>query len=65
MNIKLDLNTVLTTAVLALTGWIFTTLQSVDKKMILVEYQVQQMGEQTFHEDCPYCNHALHGKLNK
>jgi transposase-like protein len=57
MNLKLDLNTVLTTAVLALTGWIFTTLQSVDKKMVLVEYQVEQIGKQTYHEDCPFCNH--------
>lgn len=65
MQVKLDLNTCLTAAVLGLSSWIFTTVQSVDKSMTLIEYRVEEMAGQTFHKDCAFCNHALHGQLEE
>lgn len=63
MAVKLDINTILTTAVLGLVGWIFTTVQAVDKNLNLVMYQVDEFSDQAFHRDCPFCNHHLHGSI--
>lgn len=63
MNLKLDINTLLTTCVLALATWIFTTVQRVDKTISVMEFRLNEMSNQTFHQDCPYCNHALHAAI--
>jgi hypothetical protein len=45
--------------------WIFTTVQRVDKQIALAGYRVDALAAQTFDPDCPYCNHALHGQINR
>lgn len=63
MDIKLNLNNVLTTVVIGLLTWMGTTLQSLDKKMGVIEYKVDEMKEQSHYEDCPICNHHKHEQI--
>jgi len=40
-----------------------TTLISLDKKTSLIEYQVNEMMDQSHYEECGYCNHSKHSEL--
>jgi len=65
MQVKVDINTIMTSCVLAMVLWIFTTVQRVDKQIALAGYRVDALAAQTPEPDCPYCNHALHGQLER
>jgi hypothetical protein len=65
MSVKIDLNTIMTGLVLGLVTWIFTTVQRVDKQIALAGYRVDALAASTFDPDCPYCNHALHGQIER
>jgi hypothetical protein len=65
MQVKVDINTIMTSCVLGMVLWIFTTVQRVDKQIALAGYRVDALAAQTFDPDCPYCNHALHGQINR
>lgn len=65
MQVKVDINTIMTSCVLAMVLWIFTTVQRVDKQIALAGYRVDALAAQTLDPDCPYCNHALHGQLER
>jgi len=65
MSVKIDLNTIMTGLVLGLVTWIFTTVQRVDKQIALAGYRVDALAANTIAPDCPYCNHALHGQIER
>lgn len=60
---KIDTNTILSAVAIGLLTWVGTTLNNVDKAVVLMQYQIEQMKEQTFHENCAFCNHEKHGEL--
>ena len=65
MQIKIDLNTIMTALVLGMVTWIFTTVLHTDKQMVLIAARVDAIAAGTFHPGCPYCNHELHGQIEK
>lgn len=63
MKFELNVNTIMTALVLGLATWTFSTLQSLDRSMLQLVNRVDRMAQQSFYEDCPYCNHALHAVI--
>ena len=57
---KIDTNTILTAISIAILSWVGTTLMSVDKAVVLMKYQIEEIKEQTYHENCAFCNHSKH-----
>ena len=66
MKLELNLNTVIQAISIALLCWCGSTLYRLDKDSQLVEYRIQQIEVQTYHNDCKWCNHnhSDHGKVN-
>ena len=65
MQVKIDLNTIMTSLVLGLVTWIFTTVVHTDKEIVLIGARVDAIAAGTYHPSCPYCNHELHGEIER
>lgn len=62
---KIDTNTILSAVAIGLLSWVGTTLNSVDKSVAIMQYQIEEMKKQTFHENCAFCNHDKHAELKE